>query len=60
MSDIKITPKTPLSIAFEKYRSAKSWSVSTNGAYERNIKEFVLDMENNEIVPIIENVKYDY
>ncbi|WP_286925109.1 MULTISPECIES: tyrosine-type recombinase/integrase [Lysinibacillus] len=60
MSDIKITPKTPLYIAFEKYRSAKSWSASTNGAYERNIKEFVLDMENNEIDPIIENVKYDY
>lgn len=60
MLNTKITPKTPLSVAFEKYRSAKSWSASTNAAYKRNVKEFTLDMENNEIDPIIENVNYEY
>lgn len=60
MLETNITPKTPLSVAFEKYRSVKSWSASTNGAYGRNVKEFVLDMENNEIDPIIGNVNYSY
>lgn len=58
MLETNITPKTPLSVAFEKYRSVKSWSTSTNEAYARNVKEFVLYMENNKIDPIIENVNY--
>lgn len=55
-----VTSETPLIIAFEKYRNAKSWSASTIKAYERNMKEFISDLEENNIEPIIENVKYEY
>lgn len=60
MRTTTVTSETPLIIAFEKYRNAKSWSTSTIKAYERNMKEFISDLEVNNIEPIIENVKYEY
>ena len=46
----QITPKSSLSEAFEKYKSVKSWSYSTIKAYERNVEEFILDMEEKNVV----------
>ena len=60
MLDTQISVKTQILVAFDEYKSNKSWSQSTIGAYERNVKEFVLDMEENGVEPIIENVNYNY
>ncbi|WP_255502545.1 site-specific integrase [Lysinibacillus sp. SGAir0095] len=38
----------------------KTWSNSTVRAYERNVDEFIFDMEEKNIEPIIENVTYEY
>lgn len=60
MEETNITSQTPLLDAFEEYKKIKSWAPFTTKCHERNVNDFILDMKNNDIEPIIENVTYSY